>query len=370
MKRNLLIAYVLLMAIFIPQFTPAQEKPVRHVLIFATTDYSKHENLSDLRDNITEAREFAKAAASHQAVKTLVHPVMENTPEAALYYQLEKILSGVQDRDELIVYVSGHGFEIAGMPEEGPFVATVDTRDKWLDIRALIRALGTRKVPRKLLVLDICRESIQEPGIGKNGTADFGEWRLKEQGIAPRLHGGMEARTKADEMRLCQYNLVVIHACQSGGKSLLSQGRSVFSKHFSDCLRAKNSEKASLEMVFHELKHRTESDTRKISNKAQIPVMDSYFGNQKGFERDWCIAKVENTDPDRRRPIPRRKSNESAGDSSEAVDPMRGRRPPILNEETRKYLKDKAQPFFQEGEKKLRNEGLPALGDLIEKLRK
>lgn len=369
MKMNLLFSYASLMAIFIPQFAPGQEKPVRHVVIFATTDYSKHENLIDLHDNITEAREFAKAAASHQAVKTLVHPVMENTPEAALYYQLEKILSGVQDRDELIVYVSGHGFEIAGMPEEGPFVATVDTRDKWLDIRALIRALGTRKGPKKLLILDICREFIQEQGIGKNGTADFGEWQLKEQGIAPRPHGGMEARTKADEMRLCQYNLVVIHACQSGGKSLLLQGRSVFSKHFSDCLRAKNPEKASLEMVFHELKHRTESDTRKISNKAQIPVMDSYFGNQKGFERDWSIAKVENPDPDRRRPTLKRKSNDLP-DSSEGLDSMRGRRPLNLNEDTRKYFKDRAQPFFQEAEKKLRNEGLPALGDLIEKLRK
>lgn len=356
----------------IPHVAIAQEKPVRHVVMFATTDYSRHENLQDLHDTIREAREFAKEAASHQAVRTVVHPVMENTPEAALYCQLEKVLSELQDRDELIVYVTGHGFEIAGKPEDGPFVATVDARDKWLDTRSLIRALGTRSGPRKLLILDACRELVQDSVIGKNGTADFGEWRLKPHGKAPRNHGGMESRTRADEMRMCQYNLVVIQACESGGRSLIAGGRSLFSKHLSDCLKVRSREKATLEMVFNDVRHRTKTDSAKLARgSVQVPVMDGYFGDQSGFERQWIISNVALLDPTRNRPGARKKPGESPADTGEEKESPGNRRLRLLNEETRKLLQEKiADPLLRDGEKKVRKEGLGGVGDLLENLRK
>lgn len=268
-KRWLTGALVAGWAVFSGGWLQAGDKPIRHVIVFTTSDYSKHagSELPDLKGNQNEGEEVAKLLGKsgnyHNQIEHL-----QNTSETELYRLLDQKKKQLGANDELIVYLSGHGFENTDDSDSGVIMATVEPKEQWLNVGNLARALGTITEPKKLLIVDTCRKLLPDGQIGSKGMRQFSGQDITQ---------GKEGFSRKSETFQMNWNLAVIYACQSGGDSNIFEGRSLFN---SALLKAVSKEDGKpLAEVFELVKDQVMKTSRKIQ-KMQFPEMHFYIGKK------------------------------------------------------------------------------------------
>lgn len=272
-------------ALFQGGFVQAADKPTRHVVVFTTSDYSKHSafELPHLPGNDDEGRKFSELLGKSGKYNNRVHK-FANASESELYRHLKQIKDELTENDELIVYLSGHGFENADEADGGVVIATVEPKEKWLQVSNLARALGTIQGPKKLLVVDSCR-SFTSVAIGTMGEKVFGNTDITE----PK-----EVSRKQEPVQM-DWNLAVVYACQSGGASNISEGMSLFASALLKALAVEDGR--DLLSVFDSMKDQVLRSSRKLK-VSQVPELVRYIGNQHTENHvvsNWAIGQRDHS---------------------------------------------------------------------------
>jgi hypothetical protein len=276
-------------ALFIGNSIRADEQGTRHVVIFSTSDYSNHK-LPNLEGNIAEAEGF-KQIMEKSPTKKIIHSINDGSA-SELYLNLEKINRSIAKSDELIVYVTGHGFENSNNPEPNVIVATKENKELWIDTSSLIKALGSGNLAtsKKLLIVDTCRQLVNDDTMASASQTTFSGTIIKGDSQQTNSHPSLAISTgKRAEQKDMDYQLAVIYSCQSGSESVIdAENRSVFA----NALRlafVSDKESISLNDVFEKTKKQTIKKARKFKN-GQRPEIEMYTANSKTFELDWPIG--------------------------------------------------------------------------------
>mgnify|MGYP006280050629 FL=1 len=282
-KRWLTGALVAGWAAFSGGWLQAGDKPIRHVVVFTTSDYSKHtgSELPDLKGNQNEGEEVAKLLGKSGNYQNRIQH-LQNTSETELYRSLGQLKEQLGANDELIVYLSGHGFENTDDSDGALIMATVEPKEQWVNVGNLARALGTITEPKKLLIVDTCRKLLPDGQIGSKGMQYFNGQDISQ------AKEGISRKSEAFQMN---WNLAVIYACQSGGDSNIFEGRSLFN---SALLKAVSKEDGiPLAEVFELVRDQVMKTSRKIQ-RMQVPELHSYIGAQhreRHVVSNWSIGQ-------------------------------------------------------------------------------
>jgi|GEM_PF-2973726 len=282
-------------ALFIGNSIRADEQGTRHVVIFSTSDYSNHK-LPNLQGNVAEAEGF-KQIMEKSPNKKIIHSINDGTA-SELYLNLEKINRSIAKSDELIVYVTGHGFENSNNPEPNVIVATKENKELWIDTSSLIKALGSGNLAtsKKLLIVDTCRQLVNDDTMASASQTTFSGTIIKGNSLQANSHPALAlANGKRSEKEEMDYQLAVIYSCQSGSESLLNQDRSIFANalRLAFVSTSDNKESISLNDVLEKTKNETIKNAR-ILGQGQRPEIEIFTAKSANFELDWQIGYKDN----------------------------------------------------------------------------
>jgi hypothetical protein len=282
-------------ALFIGNSIRADEQGTRHVVIFSTSDYSNHK-LPNLQGNVAEAEGF-KQIMEKSPTKKIIHSISDGSA-SELYLNLEKINRSIAKSDELIVYVTGHGFENSNNPEPNVIVATKENKELWIDTSSLIKALGSGNLAtsKKLLIVDTCRQLVNDDTMASASQTTFSGTIIKGNSLQANSHPALAlANGKRSEKQEMDYQLAVIYSCQSGSESLLNQDRSIFANALRLAFVSTSNDKESISLndVLEKTKKETIKNAR-ILGKGQRPEIETFTAKSATFELDWQIGYEDN----------------------------------------------------------------------------
>jgi hypothetical protein len=282
-------------ALFIGNSIRADEQGTRHVVIFSTSDYSNHK-LPNLQGNVAEAEGF-KQIMEKSPTKKIIHSISDGSA-SELYLNLEKINRSIAKSDELIVYVTGHGFENSNNPEPNVIVATKENKELWIDTSSLIKALGSGNLAtsKKLLIVDTCRQLVNDDTMASASQTTFSGTIIKGNSLQANSHPALAlANGKRSEKEEMDYQLAVIYSCQSGSESIIHQDRGIFANalRLAFVSTSDNKESISLNDVLEKTKNETIKNAR-ILGQGQRPEIEIFTAKSANFELDWQIGYKDN----------------------------------------------------------------------------
>ena len=283
-------------ALFIGNSIRADEQGTRHVVIFSTSDYSNHK-LPNLEGNIAEAEGF-KQIMEKSPTKKIIHSINDGSA-SELYLNLEKINRSIAKSDELIVYVTGHGFENSNNPEPNVIVATKENKELWIDTSSLIKALGSGNLAtsKKLLIVDTCRQLVNDDTMASASQTTFSGTIIKGNSLQANSHPALAlAHGKRSEKQEMDYQLAVIYSCQSGSESIIHQGCGIFANalRLAFVSTSDNKESISLNDVLEKTKKETIKNARFLVGNGQRPEIEIFTAKSANFELDWQIGYKDN----------------------------------------------------------------------------
>ena len=283
-------------ALFIGNSIRADEQGTRHVVIFSTSDYSNHK-LPNLEGNIAEAEGF-KQIMEKSPTKKIIHSINDGSA-SELYLNLEKINRSITKSDELIVYVTGHGFENSNNPEPNVIVATKENKELWIDTSSLIKALGSGNLAtsKKLLIVDTCRQLVYDDTMASASQTTFSGTIIKGNSLQANSHPALAlANGKRSEKQEMDYQLAVIYSCQSGSESNIHQGCGIFANalRLAFVSTSDNKESISLNDVLEKTKKETIKNARFLVGNGQRPEIEIFTAKSANFELDWQIGYKDN----------------------------------------------------------------------------
>lgn len=253
-----------------------------YAFLVACSEYERTE-LKPLPYTINDIEEFRKvlqdAGFDPDHIKMLHDKQTDRrylSEKAKIVKELNLLIDGMQERDTLIVALSGHGVHFKGDPTGYfcPVDGKLNDKSTLLPMEGkggLFEAMRNCKAKRKLLFVNACRNDPASDVAQATRKIDLDD---------------------ADNDRIPE-GVAALYSCRAGEKSYYDPDRKMglFFIHLCKAMRGRyhpTEDRIALEQLFETVKVRTKNDADKTFAQPQVPVV------RREYQGEWTIDLRQN----------------------------------------------------------------------------